>query len=341
MNSDYDALRSLYRAARADEGSTPADRDAVRMGLMAAAAIGVQSVSAATASAASWSLAPGASAAVASTASASAVGTSAAGAAGSASAAATVASAKGVVQLLLGGKFLGGLVVGAAIGTAVSATAYVVDPPKAQLTAHSAAQARANQARLTQARAMHARPGQPHVHQRDALLSTTALPATPVAQPQPETPTQAQPAPLTELQGPAVPVESIGVHEHGQSASVVPERNVSARPRSASLKATNLNPVQPAVGRIGPDRLLEETEALAQVQAALDRKEPGAAMDLLNQQRRDFPKGQLAEERSAALVLALCAAGRTLEAEQARTKFLLEHPKSPLTKRVSKSCETP
>lgn len=337
MNSDYDALRALYRAARADEGSTPADRDAVRMGLMAAAAIGVQSVSAATASAASWSLAPGASATVASAtvasaASASAVSTSAVGAAGSANvvAGATIASAKGVVQLLLGGKFLGGLVVGAAIGTAVSATAYVVDPPKAQLATHSAAHARP-----AQARAIPMRPAQSHVQQFGALLATTVLSATPALE---------NPAQPSKLEAPALAVESTEADELGvadpitQTQHVAPAGERAAHnPRAPRSERLAHAPARPAE----TDRLLEETEALARVQAALDRKEPAVAMELLNQQRRDFSNGQLAEERSAALVLALCAAGRKIEADQARTKFLLEHPKSPLTKRVSKRCETP
>jgi hypothetical protein len=87
------------------------------------------------------------------------------------------------------------------------------------------------------------------------------------------------------------------------------------------------------------DRLLNESEALAKVQAALNQKDPERAIWLLREQRATFAGGQLDEERAAAMVLALCAAGRGVEAEQARARFVASHPNSPLTKRVKKSCE--
>jgi hypothetical protein len=106
MNHGYeDELRAIYRAASAHEGPTHADRRAVRAALITTIAATAQ---AATASAALGVNA--ASSGVALGASASALGT------------------KGLVQTLLAGKFLGGLVVGTALGTAVCATAYVVVP---------------------------------------------------------------------------------------------------------------------------------------------------------------------------------------------------------------------
>jgi hypothetical protein len=96
-------------------------------------------------------------------------------------------------------------------------------------------------------------------------------------------------------------------------------------------EATGTLPVQ--------DRLGEETQALAQVQEALSRSDPGLAWSLLQKQELEFSSGQLGEERAAARVMTLCAAGQSDLAEQARANFLVTYPNSPLTKRVKQGCD--
>ena len=51
-----------------------------------------------------------------------------------------------------------------------------------------------------------------------------------------------------------------------------------------------------------------------------------------------FPRGALAEERSAARVLALCDLGRALEARGAAEAFVRASPNSPLVPRLRGSC---
>jgi hypothetical protein len=87
------------------------------------------------------------------------------------------------------------------------------------------------------------------------------------------------------------------------------------------------------------DRLLDEAQALAKVQDALNRHDANAAFSLIEEQNRQFPSGQLRVERAAAKVLALCSAGRSVEANQARIDFIATYPDSPLTKRVIAACE--
>lgn len=87
------------------------------------------------------------------------------------------------------------------------------------------------------------------------------------------------------------------------------------------------------------DRLVEETQALTQVQDALSRSDPGLAWSLLQQQEQQFSLGQLGEERAAAKVVTLCTAGWSDLAEQARANFLMTYPNSPLTKRVKQGCD--
>src|SRR5512146_2020066 len=100
MSDSYEKCRALYRAARAEEFSNPTDRHAVRVALAASIAAGVQTAAAGAAVAAT-----GASNAVAG---ASAIG------------------AKGIIHLLLGGKFVSEVVIGVALGTAVTTAVVVV-----------------------------------------------------------------------------------------------------------------------------------------------------------------------------------------------------------------------
>jgi len=121
MNNGRDELAALYRAAQVEECPSHADRQAVRMAIAAVVTVGLQ---AAAMSASAATLAP--------LAGASANGTSVG--------ATAAVGAKGAIQLLLGGKFLSGLLVGAALGTAVTATSLIVQPSdgaRATLTSKS------------------------------------------------------------------------------------------------------------------------------------------------------------------------------------------------------------
>jgi outer membrane protein assembly factor BamD (BamD/ComL family) len=51
-----------------------------------------------------------------------------------------------------------------------------------------------------------------------------------------------------------------------------------------------------------------------------------------------YPKGELAQERAAAGVLAHCAAGRTQLARAEARQFLERWPRSPLVVRIQGSC---
>lgn len=87
-----------------------------------------------------------------------------------------------------------------------------------------------------------------------------------------------------------------------------------------------------------PSHLSEETRLVAAAQRALNAAAPDQALPLLEQHRRRFPRGELAQERDAAHALALCAAGRRAEAHAAVQHFLREWPHSPLTARVRSAC---
>lgn len=82
----------------------------------------------------------------------------------------------------------------------------------------------------------------------------------------------------------------------------------------------------------------EETRLLGRVQQALRTGNGALAWKLLGLYRRDYGRGALDEEASAAEVFALCAMGRTEQAKGAATRFLRQFPESPLDPRVRQSC---
>jgi len=136
-----------------------------------------------------------------------------------------------------------------------------------------------------------------------AYVAKSAPPARPPAVPAlPRT--SATPPSAPELApGPALPA--------APSASAAPEASAPRqdRPRSG--------------GSLRAERLLLETAS-----AALMRGDPRAAIVALRQHARQFPAGDLAEEREVLLVKALAAAGDHSAAEQRAKDFKKRFPDS-------------
>jgi hypothetical protein len=84
--------------------------------------------------------------------------------------------------------------------------------------------------------------------------------------------------------------------------------------------------------------LREEVSSLRDVELSLQRGEGASALDKLDDLAARHPEGALREERMAARVLALCAAGKLDEAEQAGRAFVSEMPNSMYAERVRTSC---
>jgi hypothetical protein len=89
---------------------------------------------------------------------------------------------------------------------------------------------------------------------------------------------------------------------------------------------------------VGATSLAEETRLLHAAQRELASKHAVAALELLDEHAVRFPGGALAEERSAARVLALCALGRSAEARRVAEAFVSSSPQSPLVPRLRGSC---
>jgi hypothetical protein len=134
--------------------------------------------------------------------------------------------------------------------------------------------------------------------------------AAPVSSPEPESPT-----------------------EPAANAAASPATN-NQQPATSNQQPTR----QPATSNQQPATLVAESRGLAEVQSALSAQDPAKALQLLSAQDSAFRSGALGQERAAARVIALCAAGRIVDASVARERFLSTYPTSPLAKRVSGAC---
>jgi hypothetical protein len=112
----------------------------------------------------------------------------------------------------------------------------------------------------------------------------------------------------------------------------VPESAPSAVPRAEA--AEEHSPVMPH----HDDSLAEEVAILSQASAALHAGRPAAALKALDEHRRKFPRGALAQERASARIQALCALGRMKEAQAELLRLARTSPNSPHVTRARKAC---
>jgi len=114
-----------------------------------------------------------------------------------------------------------------------------------------------------------------------------------------------------------------------------PEPLKSAKSAEASVATRSLArgaPTRPASG------LAEEVALLSRAETALHGGRFVKALGALDEYERKFPRGALAEERTAARIQALCALGRTEEANAQLRKLLHISPNSALEERSRQAC---
>ena len=86
------------------------------------------------------------------------------------------------------------------------------------------------------------------------------------------------------------------------------------------------------------DSLAQEVAILSRAGAELHAGRPQAALTALDEHQRKFPSGVLTQERTAARVQALCALGRTNEAQAELARLARTSPNSPHEARARKAC---
>jgi hypothetical protein len=107
-----------------------------------------------------------------------------------------------------------------------------------------------------------------------------------------------------------------------------------------SVTRTEALPLEPraAAPQHRSSRLAEEVSILSRAETELHAGRPASALELLDEHRRKFPRGALVQERIAARVQALCALGRTSEAESELARLKRVSPDSPQEARAREAC---
>jgi len=123
-------------------------------------------------------------------------------------------------------------------------------------------------------------------------------------------------------------------------SAAMPHAPAAQTPESAPTAAPQAEPAEkpaPVTARTA-DSLAEEVAILSRASAELRAGRPAAALTALDEHRRKFPRGVLTQERSSARVQALCALGRTKEAQVELARLERASPSSPHVARARKAC---
>jgi len=133
----------------------------------------------------------------------------------------------------------------------------------------------------------------------------------------------------------AVPYESEqGVTSPSHAVAAARRASTPARVSSSAGDATASDPSSASATVM----LTAEAELLARAQQALREGDAAAALRLLEEHERRFPKGELGDERRGARVRALCGLGRTAQARAEARSLLRERPDSPVAAGVADVC---
>src|SRR5690606_25581784 len=85
--------------------------------------------------------------------------------------------------------------------------------------------------------------------------------------------------------------------------------------------------------------LREEAQLLAQAHQRISQGNPQAALSVLLDHQKRFPRGTLGLERQATLAVARCLAGETTRGRAEAERFRRKHPNSPMVKRLESACQ--
>jgi hypothetical protein len=145
----------------------------------------------------------------------------------------------------------------------------------------------------------------------------------------------AVPAPTVTVYLPAAPAPSttmIPVGITSASASASTSAAPTAAPRATATAATTSDP---------KSDLARERELIDAARAGVARGHAEAALSAVSRHEREFPQGQLREEREGLRILALAAQGRTTEARTFAARFRKSYPQSVLLPQIDAALGVP
>ena len=125
----------------------------------------------------------------------------------------------------------------------------------------------------------------------------------------------------------------------GQGVAAPPEPATRAPepPENAGAPRASAAPRAPRQ-KASEETLSEELDLLHDAQSKWRAGNALAALSLLSEHKKRFPRSQLGSERDALTILSLCATNRTDEARRLAQRFLQTAQRSPLRTSVEESC---
>jgi hypothetical protein len=125
-----------------------------------------------------------------------------------------------------------------------------------------------------------------------------------------------------------------GVANEAEEASDSVRTSTTPTPETAQSRQAPPRSAQPQSEHPATDdHPLSEVAAIAMAKDLVER-DPKAALKVLDDLRRNHPRGYFVEERQALTVLALAGAGQTAAARQQAQAFLRVFPNGPFSDRV-------
>ncbi|MEM6994955.1 MAG: sigma-70 family RNA polymerase sigma factor [Myxococcota bacterium] len=118
-------------------------------------------------------------------------------------------------------------------------------------------------------------------------------------------------------------------------ASGHPPATDSPRPRPRESRVA-----EPPTANPAPPPKPDAATALSRVAIAIRQSRPAEALSLAKQHARDYPDSGLSDVRAALHIEALCALGRTADADRKADAFLRDYPASAARTRVRSGCRT-
>lgn len=146
---------------------------------------------------------------------------------------------------------------------------------------------------------------------------------------QPELESETKPEPIVESTPPVAMPPVVEVQ------STTTEKRRSAASRSRQIPTSAPRAAEPS---LAPEAVEAEVVLLRKARSALARSQPALALEPLEEHRRRFPNGMLAEERDASLIRVHCATGRGARARRDAQRFASAFPGSAYLDALADTC---
>jgi hypothetical protein len=149
-------------------------------------------------------------------------------------------------------------------------------------------------------------------------------------------PAPTQPDEATQVDDAPIPVEMLPV---ASPSTVAPPSTVGPASTAAPASAA-APPGRSAALQSGDpdDALAREARLLGDAERAYRSGDHAGALVLLDRHAREFPHGQLADERAVRHIVVLCSLGRTEQAVAEGRRFVQGRAPGPLTRSVESTC---